>query len=217
MRLLLLPRTTPWVRLCARFLKISYNDTHLYTPAHAFDESQKYMKALTAIAAMLVSLPCLATGVDGAIEVGGGNEVRMVRLDLHSNWQRRWFVSNGTHVGGFWNVGLFQWRGNAYRAVPGQRQNITGIGIMPVFRFRSDDLGGWYAEGGIGVNLLSGLYENNGDQLSTRFQFNDQLGVGYVFKNGWDVAVKFEHFSNGGYKKPNSGVNFLLFRLARQF
>lgn len=176
------------------------------------------MKTLTAIAALLLSVPCLGAGIDGAaVEIGGGNEVRMLRLDVQSNWKQRWFASNGTHVGGAWNVGLFHWRGNAYRALPGQRQHITGIGIMPLFRFRSDDLAGWYAEGGIGVNLLSGLYENNGDQLSTRFQFNDQLGVGYVFSNGWDAAVKFEHFSNGGIKKPNSGVNFLLFRLARQF
>lgn len=181
-------------------------------------KSNNPMKTLTLFAAMLLALPCFAAGVDGAsLEMGGGNEVRMVRLGVQSNWQQRWFESNGSHVGAFWNAAVFHWRGNAYRGVAGQRQNITGIGVMPVFRLRSDSLTGWYAEGGIGVNLLTGLYENNGDQLSTRFQFNDQLGAGYVFKNGWDAGVKFEHFSNGGIKKPNSGVNFLLFRLARQF
>ena len=174
------------------------------------------LKTIAALAALFMSLPCLA--IDGAsFEAGGGDEVRMVRLGVQSNWQQRWFQSNGTHVGGHWNAALGQWRASAWDHVPGQRHTITAIGLTPVFRWQSDDLAGWYAEGGIGLNLLSRLYENNGDHLSTSFQFNDHLGAGYVFKNRWDLGVKFEHFSNGGIKKPNSGVNFVLVRLAYQF
>jgi lipid A 3-O-deacylase len=173
-------------------------------------------KCLGALAAMLIALPCLA--IDAAsIELGGGDEVRMVRLGVQSHWQKRWFQSNGTHLGGYWNATIGHWRGNAYRHVYGQHQNIGSIGLTPVLRFQSDHLTGWYAEAGIGANLLSRLYENNGDHLSTRFQFNDHVGAGYVFKNGWDVGIKFEHFSNGGIKKPNSGVNFVLFKVARPF
>lgn len=181
-------------------------------------KASMFLKTSSALAALLMAMPSFAIDIDGAsAEVGGGDEVRMARLGVHANWQRRWFQSNGTHVGGYWNASVMHWRANAYRGVYGQRQNITAIGLTPVLRFQSDDLTGWYAEGGIGINVLSGNYENNGDELSTRFQFNDQLGFGYVFKNGWDVGAKFEHFSNGGIKKPNSGVNFVLLRVARQF
>jgi lipid A 3-O-deacylase len=176
------------------------------------------LQNLTALAALMCALPCFAVNVDGgSFEMGGGDEVRMVRIGVHANSERRWFQSNGTHVGAYWNASLIHWRGDAYQGVYGQRQDLNGIGLTPVFRFQSDSLTGWYAEGGIGVNLLSRLYHNNGDQLSTRFQFNDQLGFGYVFRNRWDLGVKFEHFSNGGIKKPNSGVNFALVRLALPF
>lgn len=178
-------------------------------------KAHRALKTLTALAATMLVLPCLAATIDGvSAELGGGDEVRMLRLAVHKQWEGRWFQSNGTHVGAYWNASLIRWRGNAYQGVYGQRQDLGGIGLAPVLRFQSDDLSGWYAEGGIGVNLLSRLYHNNGDQLSTRFQFNDQLGFGYVFRNRWDVGVKFEHFSNGGIKKPNSGVNFILVRLA---
>lgn len=176
------------------------------------------LKTLPALAALMCALPCLAANVDGAsVELGGGDEVRMARVAVQANWERRFFQSNGTHVGAYWNAALLHWRGNAYLGVHGQQQALNGIGLMPVFRFQSDQQRGWYAEGGIGVNLLTRLYHNNGDQLSTRFQFNDQLGFGYVFRNRWDMGVKFEHFSNGGIKEPNSGVNFIVLRLARRF
>ena len=76
---------------------------------------------------------------------------------------------------------------------------------------------GWYAEAGVGLNLLSKLYDNDSNRLSTAFQFGDHLGVGYVFANQWDVGMKVQHFSNGGYKEPNSGVNFLVLKASRRF
>ncbi len=152
-----------------------------------------------------------------SLEIGGGAKVQMVRLGLQSDWDRRWFQSNGWHLGGYWDASLAQWRGNAYRDVDGQHQNITNIGFTPVFRYQRDDLRGWYAEGGIGVNLMSELYNNDSNRLSTAFQFGDHVGAGYVFANRWEAGIKIQHFSNGGFKKPNSGVNFLVLKMSRSF
>ncbi|MES2017425.1 MAG: acyloxyacyl hydrolase [Pseudomonadota bacterium] len=175
-------------------------------------------RTFVALAAMLVPLSCFASGVDGAsIEAGDGHAVRMLRLGVQSNWERRWWQSNGNHVGGYWDLSLAQWRGNAYQGIAGRHQNVTVIGLSPVLRWQADDRKGWYLEGGIGANLLSKLYDNDGDYLSTAFQFNDHIGFGYVLATGWDIGVKFDHFSNGGIKKPNSGVNFMLIKVARQF
>lgn len=175
-------------------------------------------KTVAALAALLIALPSVARDLDSvSLEVGAARKVGMLRVGLQSNWEQRWFASNGTHLGGYWDAALSQWRGTAFHDVNGQHEYITIIGLTPVFRFQSDDRTGWYADGGIGINLMSRLYNNNDDFLSTAFQFNDQLGVGYVFKRGWDVGLKLEHFSNGGIKKPNSGVNFVLLRVARQF
>lgn len=175
---------------------------------------------VTALATLLVSISSLATAASidgGSIEAGGGSKVQQVRFSVQKNWEKRWFQSNGTHLGGYWEGSIAQWRGKAYRDVPGDRQNITSIGITPVLRFQSDDLKGWYAEGGIGVHLFSELYNNDNNQLSTAFQFGDHLGTGYVFNNGWDLGLRIVHYSNGGIKRPNSGVNLLTVKLARPF
>ena len=76
-----------------------------------------------------------------------------------------------------------------------------------------DSLRGWYAEAGIGAHVLSALYDNGGKQLATRFQFGDHVGAGYVFANGAELGLSVQHFSNGGIKKPNDGVNFAILRL----
>jgi len=154
---------------------------------------------------------------NASFEVGGGAKVQMVRFGVQADWSRRWFQSNGWHLGGYWDASIAQWRGNAYRNVPGQHQNITNIGFTPVFRYQADNLAGWYAEGGIGVNLLSELYNNDDNRLSTAFQFGDHIGAGYVFANQWEVGMKIQHFSNGSIKKPNSGANFLLVKVSRPF
>ncbi|MCE3603048.1 acyloxyacyl hydrolase [Massilia sp. P8910] len=182
--------------------------------------NMKLCASLATLAAMAAAPPALASDkvVDHAsLEFGGGAKVQMVRFGVQKDWERRWFQSNGTHVSGYWDASIAQWRGNAYQNVDGRHQNITNIGFTPVFRFQADDMRGWYAEAGVGLNLLSKLYDNDSNRLSTAFQFGDHLGVGYVFANQWDVGMKVQHFSNGGYKEPNSGVNFLVLKASRRF
>lgn len=179
-----------------------------------------YAKSLTAIAALLLSQPLLASGltVDNAsLEFGTGAKVQLLRAGVQSNWESQWFSTNGRHLGAFWDLSLAQWRGNAYRNVHGQHQNITVIGLTPTFRYQADERKGWYAEIGIGYHLLSELYNNDDNRLSTAFEFGDHLGAGYVFANGWEAGVKLQHFSNGGIKHPNSGVNFAVIKLSKPF
>ncbi len=179
-----------------------------------------HLPKLCAFSILLMALPMTVSAfeVDNAsFEIGGGAKVQMVRFGVQKNWQKKYFHSNGTHVAAFWDFSIAQWRGNAYRNTSGQQQHIIDIGATPTFRFQSDNLKGWYGEVGIGYHLLSELYNNDNNQLSTAFQFGDHIGAGYVFNNGWEVGMKIQHFSNGGIKKPNSGVNFLLVKLARPF
>ncbi len=168
---------------------------------------------------MTLSLaPACALAVDGAsLDFGDGVDVAMIRLGVQSNWDKRWFDSNGTHVSGYWEATLAQWRGTAYQGIDGRHQNLTDIGLTPVFRLHANDGKGWYLEGGIGLHYLSTLYDNDHHKLSTRYQFGDQIGVGYVFHNGWETGLSISHVSNGGIKKPNSGVNFLLLRAKKSF
>lgn len=178
------------------------------------------LKVLLASAAALAAPSGFADDklVDSvSLEAGSGSKIKMLRVGLQSDWDKRWFQSNGNHVGGYWEANLAYWRGDAYRNVTGARQRLADIGFAPVIRFQSDSKKGWYAEGGIGVHLLSKLYDNGSNQLSTHFQFGDHFGLGYVFDNRWDLALRAQHFSNGGYKKPNSGVNFLQLKASYRY
>jgi lipid A 3-O-deacylase len=156
--------------------------------------------------------------VDSAsLEFGTGNHTQLLRAGLQWKWANKWWQSNGTHIGGYWDATLMQWRGNRYQNVPDSTQNITGLGITPVFRFQNDSLKGAYAEAAVGAHMLSDLYDNNGRKLSTRFEFGDHLAVGYVFSNKLDLGLKIQHFSNGGIKHPNNGVNFAVIRASYSF
>ena len=180
----------------------------------------KKIKPVLALCALLALQPVFAAeyGVDSAaVEVGTGAKVQMIRFSAQKYWERSWFESNGTHLSGYWDANLAQWRGNSYRNVPGVHENITVIGLTPVFRFERSDKRGFYGEAGIGVSLFSKLYNNDDNRLSTAFQFADHIGAGYVFDNQWEVGAKIQHYSNGAIKHPNSGVNWLVVKVARHF
>jgi lipid A 3-O-deacylase len=152
-----------------------------------------------------------------SFEVGTGNKTQLFRLGAQYNWDRQWFQSNGTHVAAYWDFTLAYWRGNRFRGISDNTQNIADIGVSPVFRLQRDDKTGWYGEAGIGAHLLSANYDNNDRKLSTNFQFGSHLGVGYVFRNKWDIGLKVQHFSNGGIRAPNNGVNFAVLRVGYQY
>ncbi|WP_243656639.1 acyloxyacyl hydrolase [Paucimonas lemoignei] len=169
--------------------------------------------AAIVLAASALHIPAFA--VDSvSVEYGTGNHTDVYRVGAQWNWGKQWWQSNGTHIGGYWDLNLGQWRGNRYQNIPGNHQNITVAGITPVFRFQKDNLQGWYGELGIGANLLSGYYDVGGRRFSTRFQFGDHIGIGYVFSNKVDVGLRYQHFSNASIDSPNPGVNYTVLRVS---
>jgi hypothetical protein len=181
---------------------------------------KEWKASLSAIAAgcMLATVHSAGHAVDSAsFELATGNRTQMVRLATQWKWGRQWLRTNGMHIGGYWDLNLAHWAGKRYRNIEGQTQHITSIGITPVFRLQNDTLKGFYAEAGIGAHYLSGKYNNNGDALSTNFQFGDHIGIGYVFQNNLDLGLKIQHFSNGGIRNPNAGVNFAVARMSYPF
>ena len=175
---------------------------------------------MAAVAALMVSQAAMAQDklIDSvSVDYGSGPKQRMVRLSAASDWDKRWFQSNGTHVSGYWEGSVGYWRQNQYRNVPGWEKGLWDVGFTPVFRFQNDNKKGIYYEAGIGVHLLSSLYKNDSRELSTAFQFGDHIGIGYVMQNNWEVALKLQHFSNGSIKRPNGGANFLELKAAYHF
>ena len=171
--------------------------------------------AAAAIAAVSIAAPAFAAD-SAALEVGTGNKTQFIRARAQWLWDKQWFSTGGRHLGGYWDATLMQMRGNAYQGRDAT-QNITVIGITPVFRWQSDTRKGFYAEGGIGAHYFSSIYDNNNRSFSTNFQFGDHLGVGVVTNDGWDIGLKIQHYSNGGYKHPNPGANFVVLKAGKTF
>ena len=180
-------------------------------------------KMIAAVAALMAAQAAFAADgqlVDGVYgEFASASKVRMGRVGVTKDWNPNWswFDSGNTHLTGYWDASAGYWQGRQYKNVPGDKQHIVDIGFTPVFRFENKNKLGFYAEIGIGAHLLSETYNNNDDGLSTAFQFGDHIGIGYVFNKNWEVALKMQHFSNGGIKKPNSGVDYGVIKLAYRF
>ena len=170
------------------------------------------------VSVMSLGLQSNSCAIDSAsLEFASGNRTQMLRIATQWMWNDRWWQSNATHIGGYWDLSLAQWHGNTYTGNADEHQNLISVGITPVFRFQNDSKTGFYSEAAIGLHLLSDSYNNNRRSLSGNLQFGDHIGIGYVFKNNLDISFKFQHFSNGGIKKPNDGVNFAILRVSQTF
>lgn len=194
--------------------------TALFPITKARIHMKKIVRTLAAVAALSAAQAGFAA--DGlfdsvALEGGGGEHVQVVRLSAQKDWNQNWLPTHGYHLSGYWDANVAYWRANRWEDVADRRKNLGVIGVTPVFRWEADDKLGFYGEAGIGVSVFSSVYRNTHRQLSTAFEFADHIGVGYVFSNKLDLGVRLQHYSNGGIKHPNGGVNLALVRAAYHF
>lgn len=183
--------------------------------------SKKLLSCIAAAAALMVSQSSFADDykwIDSAsLDLATGTRTQMGRLGVQKDWNVDWLAFHGMHLNGYWDLSVGDWRANHYKNIDGATQRLWDIGLDPVFRWENTSKKGMYYEAGVGFHRLSKLYDNDTYQLSTHFQFGDHVGIGYVFNNKWEIGAKIEHFSNGGYKKPNTGVNFFDIKTSYHF
>ncbi|HET9653209.1 MAG TPA: acyloxyacyl hydrolase [Usitatibacter sp.] len=103
-----------------------------------------------------------------------------------------------------WNVDLFWKPRVAYWHASGT-PDLWDVGITPAFRFSTP--GGFFGEAALGAHLLSHT-RIGGRELSTAFQFGEQLAAGFTFGRAreYALALRAEHVSNGGIRQPNDGI-----------
>jgi len=58
---------------------------------------------------------------------------------------------------------------------------------------------------------------NTTKHLSTHFEFKDRIRFGYKLNKIYSFFIGWIHFSNGGIKEPNTGENFIIMCLMRNF
>jgi lipid A 3-O-deacylase len=170
------------------------------------------------VAAVLAATTHASFAADSySAEVATGNKSQIYRLGAQFNMSQSWLRSANSEVWGYWDATIADWRENKYRNVTGATKDFIDIGFTPTLRWQTLNHQGAYFEAGLGPHLNSDVYNNDGRRLSTNLQFGTHLGIGYVTNGGLDLAIKVQHFSNGGIKHPNSGVNLAIAKVGYKF
>lgn len=145
-------------------------------------------------------------------------DTRALTVGVTWPWQRRWSLWGG-EVGGYWELALGHWSAPAAR--DGRESAVvTQVALTPTFRWRPR--GGaspWFAEAAIGLTVTMPVYESRDKRFSTAFNFADHVAIGRNFgpQGRHEVALRLEHFSNGGISHPNPGENFLQLRYSMRW
>jgi lipid A 3-O-deacylase len=146
-----------------------------------------------------------AHAVDGLVlEAGrGDDQTYLVRIGFIDEWRKRERGGHEWHLAGYWEFTAGLW--------DNKDESTADLGATPVFRLQRKAI---YVEGAIGFHLVSTRI-SAARVFSTAFQFGDHLGAGMRFGPGrrYDLGMRVQHLSNGGLRKPNPGINFLLVRL----
>jgi len=93
--------------------------------------------------------------------------------------------------------------------------HLSQFALIPVLRYRpADGASPWFFETGVGVTATSSVYRTRQKSFSTSFNFSTHLAVGRSFgaQREHELALRVQHFSNGGIKEPNPGETFLQLR-----
>ena len=128
------------------------------------------------------------------------------------DWQRSWPLLGG-ELGGYWEVAFAHWRSPGLNG--SQYAVVTQVSVTPTWRWRpSGGTSLWFAEAAIGFTAMSPIYENRDRRFSTTFNFADHIAIGRSLdaRGRHEIALRYEHFSNGGIRRPNPGENFLQLR-----
>lgn len=131
------------------------------------------------------------------------------------NWQRQLSIGR---LAGYTEIAVGRWQHD--RLNNDGTQWFTQVGATPVLRlFPAAGDGRWFTEIGIGANYIAPLYFTDRKHFSTKFNFGDHAAVGRFldYKQRASIALRYQHFSNGGIDSPNPGENFAQLRFSYQF
>jgi len=129
------------------------------------------------------------------------------------DWQRRRSELYTAHT----EFIVSAWRADAWG---GGHQDYWHLTLLPVLRIRpGEGRSPWFFDAGIGISYMTKLYATPHNVFGSKWNFYDMLGAGYSFgaRQQDEVELRFVHLSNGGFKDPNPGENFVQLRYAHRF
>ena len=144
--------------------------------------------------------------------VQGEGDVKGIKLALqyHVDWLKQY----SENLNMYFESSLNLWE---YGAENDYDSNLV-LAISPVIQYPITQIADKpiFIEFGIGVSLLDDTVFA-GKNVSTHYQFEDRLGLVMKFgkNNRQSVAIRYFHYSNAGFKKPNPGLDFIALNYTR--
>jgi len=131
--------------------------------------------------------------------------VDIYRLGLRKDFGVRWFEGKHGHLGGYFEGSAAYWDNGG--------EDDTVFALSPVFSYSFQPLGSSglspFIEAGIGAAYVAKKVIDGRD-LSSHFQFEDRIGLGVATRSGHRLSAHYFHYSNGGIKNPNDGIDIWL-------
>lgn len=114
---------------------------------------------------------------------------------------------------------LLEASANFWRYGPTNSSDSNAVlAFSPILRYPLGEQFGmqWDVEFGIGVSLLDDT-RFAGKDVSTHYQFEDRLGLVAWLSPQQSMTLRYLHYSNAGFKKPNPGLDFISLSYGRYF
>lgn len=149
------------------------------------------------------------------LQIGVARDAHAAVVGVTRPWRWRRDYRGGA-LTGYWEASVGRWTTDLPAGASSSAW-VTQVGVTPVLRWSPHGSEAWFVEAGIGVNLIAPLYRSRERRFSTAFNFGDHLALGRRFGEGHahELALRLQHFSNAGIKRPNPGADFLQLRYAR--
>lgn len=151
------------------------------------------------VGVLLALLAQQAVAIDFTAALGRTEEsTSTLRIGLQKEFQSRWWQTDVGALTGYWDAGYTFWKGDK-----GSDNHSISASPVLVYEFNGDVFKP-YLEAGIGVSFFKDSRIED-RRLGSSFQFEDRLGFGVRFYNQ-AIGLRTIHYSNGGLKKPNNGI-----------
>ncbi len=171
-------------------------------------------KHLWLLAAVILTCSTAAAEPGGwGVSFGYGEadpSIDIYRLGLKKDFTAKWFENSTGYLSGYFELSYNRWEHDS--------GNIDAIAFSPVFAYYfgdADNLVVPYIEAGIGGAYLD-EYHIADRNLSSSLQFEDRVGLGLRI-DFLDLSFRYMHYSNASIKKPNHGIDILIFTTSIQF
>ena len=153
----------------------------------------------------------------GFVQAGIAEDAKALAAGLV--WMTNWsHPFSAGELGLYWEVSFGRWSADHPDSSTSSTW-VTQLGITPVLRwYPSAGSTRWFVEGGIGANALLPIYRSGDKKFSTTLNFGSHLGIGFPFgdRDRHELALRLQHFSNAGIRRPNPGEDFVQLRYTFQ-